>query len=179
MWYGSDIARIEAKLDHVHQMTHIIADAVAAMALSAGDQAALAAAGATLEQKRKQLKQALDAFVGGESHPPREKERTVANPTVDAVIQQITATDNVIDSATQLITGFHDVIAQAVKDALAGGASKEDLAPVTDALAQIKGKTDALAAAVEANTSPPSPPPGPQPSAGQKPGHQPGQPKKP
>lgn len=92
----------------------------------------------------------------------------MANPTVDAVIAQVAATDTVIDSAIKLITGFHDIIAKAVADAVAGGATAAELMPVTDALNDIKNKTNELSTAVQANTPvvPPTPvPPGPVPSA--------------
>ncbi len=88
----------------------------------------------------------------------------MSNPTVDAVIQQVTATNTVIDSAVALITGFHDLLTKAVQDAIAGGATAVELLPVTDALEQIKNKTAELSKAVMDNTPvvpPVQPPVGP------------------
>ena len=66
-------------------------------------------------------------------------------------IQTIKDTEGVIDSATALITGFTARIAAAVEAAVANGATAEELQPVTDELAAMKAKSDALAAAVAAN----------------------------
>lgn len=76
----------------------------------------------------------------------------MASTVPQAVIDQISATDNVIDSAVTLINGIRTMIADAVTQALANGATAAELAPVIDALTAIKGKTDALAAAIVANT---------------------------
>lgn len=81
---------------------------------------------------------------------------------VDDAIAQITATETVLDGATTLINSFHQIVADAVQSALANGATADQLAPITDAMAVVKAKTDALAAAVVANTpTPPVPVPGP------------------
>lgn len=79
----------------------------------------------------------------------------MANTTLDALAAQVTATTDVEDSAIALINGIAARIQAAVDAAIAGGASAADLAPVTDEIAALKAKTDALAAAVQANTAPP------------------------
>ena len=81
------------------------------------------------------------------------------NPTLDALAAQVTATNTVIGSATQLINGIADRIQAAVDAAVAGGATAADLAPVTDEVNALKAASDALAAAVQANT-PAAPPAG-------------------
>jgi hypothetical protein len=74
------------------------------------------------------------------------------NPVIDATIAQVTASDTVIDSATVLIGGIAKMVADAVTAALAGGATAAQLQPVTDVVTVLKAKSDALAAAVAANT---------------------------
>ncbi len=81
------------------------------------------------------------------------------NPVVDATIAQITASDNVIDSAITLINGIAQMIADAVAAAIAGGATASDLQPLSDLVTVLQTKSAALAAAVQANT--PAPPPTP------------------
>ena len=164
MYHGDDFRRVERRLDrieqgldHLHEMAHAVADAVAALGLSAGDQAALRKAGQRLAHRRKKLQDALDAFVESETTEttvaPQRGVRTMPSPVVDQVLAQVTATSTVIDSAVVLINGFHDMLTKAVSEALANGATAAELAPVSDALAVIKGKTDALAAAVAANVT--------------------------
>ncbi len=75
----------------------------------------------------------------------------MANPTIDALAIQVTATNTVIDSAVLLINGIAQRLTDAVAAALAGGATAEELQPVTDEIAALKTKSDALAAAVAAN----------------------------
>ena len=83
----------------------------------------------------------------------------MANPVVDATIAQITTSDNVIDSATQLVSSIATLIANAVAAAIAGGATAADLQPLSDLVTVLNTKSAALAAAVAANT--PAPPPTP------------------
>ena len=68
-----------------------------------------------------------------------------------ADIQTIKDTEGVIDSATAFVNSVTTRIATAVDAALANGATAEQLRPVTDELAAMKAKSDALAAAVAAN----------------------------
>ncbi len=76
-------------------------------------------------------------------------------PTIDIM----TAADTVMDSAAALIGSFPGLIKTAVDAAIAGGATAAQLQPVTDLGVAMKAKSDALLAAVAANT--PSPPPTP------------------
>jgi len=55
-----------------------------------------------------------------------------------------------------LLNGFQAIIAKAVQDALAAGATPAQLKAITDANAAMAAKNDALAAAVAAN-APPAP----------------------
>ncbi len=66
-------------------------------------------------------------------------------------IQTIKDTEGVVDSATALVNSFAGRIQAAVDAAIGNGATAEQLQPVTDELAALKGKSDALAAAVAAN----------------------------
>lgn len=162
---GGDLRRIEKKLDHLHDVVHALVETVAAIATDNGDMGRLAAAGSALQFKSQQLQAALDNALQGQTRaleitsPITDGGQNMPNPTVDAVIQQVAATDTVIDSAVKLINGFHAMMDQAVKDALANGATAAELAPVTDALVQVKAKTAELSQAVAANT--PAVPPGP------------------
>lgn len=82
----------------------------------------------------------------------------MAAPILQPLEDQIAATDTVIDSAVVLINGIQAQIATAVQAAIANGATAAELAPLTDLNAGLKAKTDALAAAVQANTpTPPAP----------------------
>lgn len=60
-------------------------------------------------------------------------------------------------SAAELINGIGARIQAAVDKALAGGATAEQLAPITDEVAALNAGADALSAAVLANT-PAAPP---------------------
>lgn len=65
---------------------------------------------------------------------------------------QVTAATTVEDSATTLITGFAARMQAAVDAALANGATAAELAPVQAEVTALKTSSDALAAAVTANT---------------------------
>lgn len=72
------------------------------------------------------------------------------NPILQALADQVTATNGVMASATTLITGFSARLEAAVAAALAGGATAAQLAPISDEVAAMKASSDALAAAVAA-----------------------------
>lgn len=74
----------------------------------------------------------------------------MASPIPQQVIDQIKNTDGVLDSATLLITTFAAREQAAIDAALANGATAAQLEPITSELANVKAKTDALAAAVAA-----------------------------
>ena len=76
----------------------------------------------------------------------------MANPTLDALAAQVTATTTVIDSAILAFNGWAARLEAAVDAALAGGATAAELAPVTDEINLMKSKSADLAAAVAANT---------------------------
>lgn len=76
----------------------------------------------------------------------------MANPTLDALAAQVTANTSAEASAVTVLNGVAARIQAAVDAAIAGGASAADLAPVTDEIAAMKASSDALAAAIAANT---------------------------
>ncbi len=78
------------------------------------------------------------------------------NPTIDALTAQVTASETVEASATLLINGFQARLQAAIDKATAGGATAAQLAPLTQLSADLKTNSDALAAAVAANTDAPS-----------------------
>lgn len=65
---------------------------------------------------------------------------------------QVTSTETVIDGATTLINGFQARLDAAIAAALNGGATAEQLAPLTGLSSDLKTHSDALSAAVVANT---------------------------
>lgn len=73
-------------------------------------------------------------------------------PAIDQLVADVEANLQVGTSAILLINGIKARIDQAVKDALAGGATAAELAPLTTLSASIKAETQALADAVVANT---------------------------
>ncbi len=78
----------------------------------------------------------------------------MANPTLDSLAAQVTATIGVEQSAIALINGIAARIAAAIQAALAGGATAAELAPITDEVASMQASATALSAAVAANTPP-------------------------
>jgi hypothetical protein len=73
-------------------------------------------------------------------------------PVLDALAAQIKTNTDVEDSATLLINGIAARIQAAVDKAIAGGATADQLAPITDEITSLKTASDNLAAAVVANT---------------------------
>ncbi len=78
---------------------------------------------------------------------------------VDDVIAQINATDTVLDGAIVYVASVPQLIAAAVQQAIAGGATAAQLQPLTDLTATLKSKSDSLVAALAANTPSPAPTP--------------------
>ena len=77
---------------------------------------------------------------------------------IDDLVAAVAAEDTVIDSAIELINGFSQRLADGIAAALAGGATAEELAPLTALKTDVDAKAAALSAAVTANTpTPPSP----------------------
>ena len=71
----------------------------------------------------------------------------------------VTAEDTVIDSAVTLLNGIPALIKDAVDKALAAGATPAQLQSLTDLGTTMTAKSQALAAAVTANTPAAVPPP--------------------
>lgn len=74
------------------------------------------------------------------------------------MIAQVSADTDVENSALKLINGMGAAIQAGIDAAIAGGATAASLKPVQDAVDAQKAASDALAAAVAANTpAPPAP----------------------
>lgn len=71
--------------------------------------------------------------------------------TLDALKQEVTDTVGVEQSAIVVLDGIAARIQSAVDQALANGATAEQLAPVTDEIASLKVAREGLATAVAAN----------------------------
>ena len=78
---------------------------------------------------------------------------------LDDLATQVAASTAVEASAVTLIDGIAARIQAAVEAAIAGGATADQLKPVSDEVASLKSSGDALAAAVAANTPVQPPPP--------------------
>jgi type II secretory pathway component PulF len=76
----------------------------------------------------------------------------VPNPTLDALANEVTQDVDVMSSAQKTIDGIQGRLDDAVKKALANGATAQELAPVTDEIAGLKAARDKLAASIAANT---------------------------
>jgi hypothetical protein len=139
--------------------------------------AALARLGASLGDPTDQLAAAVAANsldLPGSPGSPRAlllRRESMANPILTTLPEEVTRTIGVMESAEVLITGFQTRLSDAITQALANGASAQELAPLKDLETALKDETSQLAAAVAANTppapepQPPSPtPPGPEPA---------------
>lgn len=143
---------IDRAVRRVEDAVASVAEGVAELADAGADSAKLAAAAANLRTRTQALQDAV-AHAPAIHYPSpatTQESAAMANVVVQQVLDQVKATDTVIDSATALINGFGQVVTDAVNKAIANGATQQELAPVTDALAEIRGKTDALAKAVVA-----------------------------
>lgn len=78
----------------------------------------------------------------------------MANPILADVTTKVTKATTVEASAEALINGFQGRLQAAVDAAIANGATAEELVPVSDLVNALDTESDALAAAVAANTSP-------------------------
>ena len=74
------------------------------------------------------------------------------NTAIDSLASQAAANESAEDSAVIVLQGLQARIDAAVQAALAGGATAEQLAAVTQISTDLKTHGDALAAAVAANT---------------------------
>lgn len=75
----------------------------------------------------------------------------MANPIVQKTIDEVTKTRGVVQSATKLITNFHQILTDAVAAALANGATAEELQPVSDVVDALAADEKSLSDAVAAN----------------------------
>ena len=74
------------------------------------------------------------------------------NPTLEALAAQVKANTDAEAAAVIVLNGIAGRIQAAVDAAIAGGATKEELAPVQGEVDSLKASADALSAAVVANT---------------------------
>lgn len=80
-----------------------------------------------------------------------------AKEEIAALTAQVNKATTVEKSAEVLINGFAQRLTDAVQAALANGATAEELQPLADLGVALDTESDALAAAVQANTVPPVP----------------------
>lgn len=76
----------------------------------------------------------------------------MASPILDQLTTQVTNTTGVEASATTLINGFAQKLADGIAAALADGATGAQLQPLSDLSNAMQAGSDALAAAVAANS---------------------------
>lgn len=76
----------------------------------------------------------------------------MAQANIDPLVAQVKADDDIVDSAVIWINGSIARIQTAVDAALANGATGAELQPLTDEIAVQKGKVQAVADAIAANT---------------------------
>lgn len=76
----------------------------------------------------------------------------MANPILDSLAQQVQANVDAESSAVTVLNGIAARIQTAVDAALANGATAAELQPVTDEVTALKASSDALSAAIVANT---------------------------
>jgi len=76
----------------------------------------------------------------------------MASQTLADLQAQVKATTDAEDAATQLLNGLAARIQAAIDAAIANGATAAELKPVADEVVALKSSTDALSAAVVANT---------------------------
>jgi len=74
------------------------------------------------------------------------------SPVIDQVITEMTNATTVEDSAIAFINSVPQMISGAVAKAIENGATAEQLQPVADVGTQLQAKSDALQAALTANT---------------------------
>ncbi len=84
------------------------------------------------------------------------KKNNMPNQAIVDLTDEITEAESVIDGAVIFVNGVPDLIAAAVKAAIANGATAAELAPVTALGVDLKAKAQALKDALVANT--PTPP---------------------
>lgn len=78
------------------------------------------------------------------------------NPVLQSLSDQVSATRGVLKSADVFVKGVPALVQSAVDQALANGATADELAPLTDLVTALKTDSDQLTADIAAN-SPQSP----------------------
>jgi hypothetical protein len=81
----------------------------------------------------------------------------MANATLQEDIEQVRRTKGVIESATLVINGFAARVDAAIAQAMANGATAEELAPLSQVVDETEAAAGTLAAAVAANPGPVTP----------------------
>ena len=76
----------------------------------------------------------------------------MANPVLADLQAAVSRDTDVVNSAVTLINGIAARIQAAIDKAIANGASEAELQPVIAEVATLNANSDALAAAVQANT---------------------------
>ena len=76
----------------------------------------------------------------------------MANPILDVLIDEITQTQGVLDSATAFVEGVPGLIEAAKQEALRNGATEAELAPFTALERELETKRVKLVAAIEASS---------------------------
>lgn len=79
----------------------------------------------------------------------------MASPVPQKVVDGVTNAKTVMVSAETLINGIGTMVANAVQQALANGATAAELQPVSDVVDTLNAESTSLAAAVQANTPTP------------------------
>jgi hypothetical protein len=74
------------------------------------------------------------------------------NPVLAELTREVSESVTIMDSATSLINGIAARVQAAVDAALANGATAEELAPVQAEVDALNASSEALSAAVSANT---------------------------
>jgi hypothetical protein len=106
-----------------------------------------------LKASARLLAEAIAANSPVESMPQPFSEVSAMNPILQQLADQVAASVTIETSAVTLINGIADRISKAVSDALAGGATAQQLADAVNAeVSSMKTSSAALAAAVAANT---------------------------
>jgi hypothetical protein len=119
----------------------------------------LASATEELKTSREKLATALGENTDSSTrqNAAETKEESMGGPqAIDDMVTEVHDTVGVMDSAIVYIETVPTLIANAVSEALANGATAEQLAPLTDLHTQLDAKRQALADALAAN-APPAP----------------------
>lgn len=132
-----------------------LADAIAEIVASSGDDARMNKAALKLQLSNERLRSVLaSAGTAKPTHRPYLDREflLMANQTVDSLLKQVQDATSIEESCIVFVTGVPKLISDAVAKAMENGATAEQLAPVTEAGNLLSAKSDALAAVIAANT---------------------------